>query len=89
MSNENTASKVVGSTGGSALCDHPLAHKDGIKFMIGFFLHTGAMCPKCAYGTRVKSKRWAECKKCGQRIERHALPNASVSHGSAAKNPKP
>jgi hypothetical protein len=53
--------------------------------MIGFFLHTGAMCPKCAYGTQVKSKRWAVCKKCGQRIERRALPNVEISHDPERK----
>lgn len=53
---------------------HPLAHKDGINFVLGFLMHTGAMCPKCQFGTRVKSKRWAVCKKCGQRVERLSPP---------------
>lgn len=28
----------------------------------------GAMCPKCGYGTRKTSKRWARCKRCNERV---------------------
>jgi hypothetical protein len=48
----------------------PLAHKDGINLVFGVLLANGAMCPKCGYGTRVTSKKWARCKKCGERVER-------------------
>jgi len=33
------------------------------------------MCPKCGFGTRAISKRWARCKRCGARVERRALPS--------------
>lgn len=63
--------------------DHPLAHKDGIAFFFGYLLHTGSMCPKCGFGTRVTSKRWARCKKCGERCERKPDPELS------SRNPVP
>jgi hypothetical protein len=56
------------------LREHPLATKRGLELMLGLLLHTGAMCPKCGFGTRVTSKRWAKCKKCGERVERRELP---------------
>lgn len=51
-----------------------LAHRDGIKVFIALLLYQGAMCPKCSFGTRVVSKKWSKCKKCGDRIERRTLP---------------
>jgi hypothetical protein len=53
---------------------HPLATKRGLNLMVALLFHTGAMCPKCSYGTRRTSKRWAKCKKCGERVERRELP---------------
>ena len=53
---------------------HILARKDGIELVLGLLFHSGAMCPKCGYGTRAKSKKWAECKKCGTRVERKPMP---------------
>ena len=50
---------------------YPLATKTGIEMMIAMLLHDGAMCNKCGYGTRVTSKRWARCKKCGERVARN------------------
>jgi hypothetical protein len=47
---------------------HPLARRDGIELTVGLLLVMGAMCPKCGHGTRVTSKRWAHCKKCGERV---------------------
>ena len=47
-----------------------LTTREGIGFMVGFLVGTGAMCPKCGYGTRVTSKRWARCKKCNRRVAR-------------------
>ncbi len=49
---------------------HPLAHKNGIRLIIGLLIASGAMCPKCGFGTRVTSKRWSVCKQCGERVER-------------------
>lgn len=49
---------------------HPLATRGGIAYVHAYLLFTGAMCPKCQYGTRVTSKRWARCKKCGERVAR-------------------
>ena len=48
----------------------PLAHKDGINLVFGLLIASGAMCPKCGFGTRVTSKNWARCKKCGERVKR-------------------
>ena len=54
--------------------EHPLATEKGLRLFIGLLFHIGAMCPKCSYGTRVTSKRWAECKKCGERVPRRRMP---------------
>lgn len=54
--------------------EHPLATKPGLELFLGLLFHTGAMCPKCGFGTRRTSKRWAKCKKCGERVERKELP---------------
>lgn len=54
--------------------EHPLATKTGLSLFVGLLAHTGALCPKCGFGTRVTSKRWAKCKKCGERAERRELP---------------
>jgi tRNA(Ile2) C34 agmatinyltransferase TiaS len=53
---------------------HVLAHQEGIRIFIALLVHRGALCPKCAFGTRVVSKKWAKCKKCGDRIERRKMP---------------
>ena len=53
---------------------HPLSHRDGLAFAVGFLVGTGAMCPKCGHGTRVTSKRWARCKRCGERVARGFIP---------------
>ena len=53
---------------------HPLAHCDGFGLMLCLLIYQGAMCPKCLFGTRVTSKKWAKCKKCGERVERKKLP---------------
>jgi tRNA(Ile2) C34 agmatinyltransferase TiaS len=54
--------------------EHPLATKPGLEFLMAVLFHTGALCPKCGFGTRVTSKRWCRCKKCGERVERRELP---------------
>jgi tRNA(Ile2) C34 agmatinyltransferase TiaS len=41
----------------------------GLGLVIGFLLRDGAMCQKCGSGTRAKSKRWARCKGCGERVQ--------------------
>ncbi len=50
-----------------------LARLDHLAVFFGVLLEQGAICPVCAYGTRVTSKRWARCKKCGARVEREKL----------------
>ena len=55
------------------ITQHPLAHERGLKLLIGLLLAQGAMCPTCGYGTRVESRRWARCKKCGERVERRGV----------------
>lgn len=54
--------------------EHPLSTEDGLELFVELLFYTGAMCPKCGYGTRATSKRWARCKKCGERVERRKLP---------------
>lgn len=53
---------------------HALAHMDGLRLMLKLLMFQGAMCPKCGFGTRVTSKRWSKCKRCGERVERKELP---------------
>lgn len=49
-----------------------LARLDHLALFGSILLRMGAICPKCGYGTRVTSKRWARCKRCGERVERKA-----------------
>lgn len=69
----NRSSPVSGGWG-----DRPLAHKDGIRLVFGLLMASGAMCPKCGFGTRVTSKKWARCKKCGERVERVKMEDIKV-----------
>lgn len=55
-----------------------LANKDHLQVFCDILFIIGAICPKCGYGTRRTSKRWARCKKCGERVERHDLKNIHV-----------
>ena len=50
---------------------YPLATKTGIELMFAILLNNGSMCPRCGYGTKVTSKRWAICKRCGERVTRN------------------
>ena len=50
-----------------------LATEKGLQTFVECLIYMGAMCPKCAHGTRATSKRWAKCKKCGERVERRKL----------------
>ena len=45
---------------------------------------SGAMCPKCGYGTRATSKRWAKCKKCGHRVERKPMEQIAQQFSNRA-----
>jgi len=54
--------------------EHPLATEEGLELFLRALVYKGAMCPKCGHGTRATSKRWAKCKKCGERCERRELP---------------
>ena len=51
-----------------------LANEGALALVVGLLFYAGAVCPKCGFGTRVTSKRWAKCKKCGERVERRKLP---------------
>jgi len=55
------------------MCRYPLATKSGIELMFAMLLHSGTMCPKCGYGTRNTSKKWAKCKRCGERVSRAVM----------------
>jgi hypothetical protein len=54
-----------------------LSNPQHLGLVLSLLCHMGAVCPKCGYGTRVTSKRWARCKRegCGERVERQALPS--------------
>jgi len=45
--------------------------KPHFENLITLLMLTGAMCPKCGYGTRKTSKNWRRCKRetCGERIK--------------------
>lgn len=51
-----------------------LVRKGGFEAVIGILMQMGAMCPDCAFGTRVKNRKWNECKKCGKLIARTDVP---------------
>lgn len=68
--------------------NHPnlrLWAKDGIKLVFGLLMASGAMCPKCGFGTRVTSKKWARCKKCGERVERVKMSDIKIVRGKARR----
>lgn len=50
--------------------DHPLARLDGIASVLAILLRGGDICAKCGHATRVVSRKWKRCQKCGARIER-------------------
>ena len=54
--------------------DFSLANSNHLALVLACMMFSGGMCPKCGHGTRVTSKRWAKCKKCGKRCERRDLP---------------
>ena len=60
----------MSETAESGPVKHVLAHRDGPGVVVGILMAMGAACPKCGHGTRVTSKRWAKCKKCGERVMR-------------------
>lgn len=39
----------------------------------------GSMCHLCGHGTRTTSKRWAKCRKCGERVRRHTDEEITAS----------
>lgn len=49
-----------------------LSNRIGIALVLTELLTMGALCPACGHGTRVTSKRWARCKKCGERVQRQS-----------------
>lgn len=54
-----------------------LATKSGISVVVALLLQSGAMCEQCGFGTRVTSKRWARCKRCGHRNRRMSMTDAA------------
>lgn len=63
-----------------------LASRDGIALTLGILFGMGAMCPKCGYGTRVTSKRWAKCKKCGERVARRTADDVGARLDAAVRS---
>ena len=66
---------------------HILAHKKGLELFVGLLVYSGGMCPKCGYGTRVTSKRWAKCKRCGERVARRSLDDLKTADQPAGVTP--
>lgn len=64
---------------------HPLATKQGLELFCALLTVSGAMCPKCAYGTRVVSKKWAKCKKCGEKVARVAMEDIELVETPSSK----
>jgi len=56
-----------------------LANKKHLELFLACLVYMGAMCPKCGFGTRATSRRWAKCKRCGERCERRKLPAVLAS----------
>jgi len=54
------------------------ANQKHLNVFVGLLCVTGAMCAKCGHGTRKTSKRWARCKKCGERVARVPLSEIRV-----------
>jgi hypothetical protein len=48
-----------------------IADRPHFENLIGLLIASGAMCPKCGYGTRRTSKNWRRCKRetCGERVQ--------------------
>lgn len=66
-------------SGSRPAAKHPLATRSGISLVVGLLMASGSLCPKCGYGTRATSKRWAKCKKCGHaRIPRCAIADVKI-----------
>lgn len=63
-----------------------LADKENMMDFIGILMVTGAMCPKCGYGTRKTSKNWRRCKRaeCGERIHMVPATKENVDAADAA-----
>lgn len=61
--------------------EHPLATKSGLELFCALLAYTGAMCPKCGFGTKAVSKKWRKCKRCGERVERRKLPAPRKGEG--------
>jgi hypothetical protein len=83
MSNKHKPRPTETALGGASGSEYrPLAHKGGITLVFGLLVASGAMCPKCGFGTRVTSKRWARCKQCGERVERVKMSDIKIVRGA-------
>jgi len=61
-----------------------LANRGHLSLFVGILLRDGALCPSCGYGTRKTSKRWATCKRCGERVARGDGAHAPLSRSCSA-----
>lgn len=69
------------------IVNHPLAHNAGLRLVLGLLIGSGAMCPKCGFGTRATSKNWARCKQCGERVPRVKMSDIKIVQGSSDRRP--
>jgi len=65
------------------MAEHILANRTGIAVVVTLLFGSGAMCGECGHGTRVTSKNWAKCKKCGARVRR--IPMEKVADALSAR----
>lgn len=42
----------------------------GLSLIVAMMVVEGAWCVDCGHGTRMTSKHWARCLKCGERVPR-------------------
>jgi tRNA(Ile2) C34 agmatinyltransferase TiaS len=66
-----------------------LASLSGLAVVVTLLAGSGAMCPKCGHGTRVTSKRWAKCKKCGERVARRPMDEVAGELKQKLEPPSP
>lgn len=50
--------------------NHVLSSQDGLSLFMSMLVVDGAWCVDCGFGTRMTSRAWARCRKCGQRVPR-------------------
>jgi len=53
-----------------------LARESDLLVFTALMMLAGFQCGACGFGTRVTSKKWARCKRCGTRMQRRTVKEA-------------